>query len=74
MSLSRRPQGEEGEFFVQLFMEPDPSLKHPPSISLLLSRMFSEQNIKFSKVVCVLCRCVYAGVCVCVCTCVTSVP
>ena len=45
----RRPQGEEQEFFVQLFMEPDPSLSLP-SISNLISRMFLEQSIKFSEV------------------------
>ena len=47
--VCRRPQGEEGEFFVQLFMEPDPSLKLP-SIGDLLTRMFTEQQIKFSQV------------------------
>ena len=46
---SRRPQGDEGEFFVQLFLEPDPAL-HLPSIHQLLTKMFTEQNIKFSKV------------------------
>ena len=49
-SLSlRRPQGMEEEFFVQLFMEPDSSLKLP-TIGALLARMFQEQDIKFSKV------------------------
>lgn len=45
----RRPQGEEEEFFVQLFLEPDPTLSLP-TIEDLLVRMFNEQNIRFSKV------------------------
>jgi ubiquitin thioesterase CYLD len=45
----QRPQGEEEEFFIQLFMEPDPSLPLP-TIGHLLSRMFSEQSIKFSQI------------------------
>lgn len=45
----RRPQGEEGEFFVQLFMEADPTLKLP-TIHDLLAKMFREQDIKFSEV------------------------
>ena len=47
---SSRPQGDEGEFFVQLFLEADPALQLP-SIHQLLAKMFTEQDIKFSKVV-----------------------
>ena len=46
---TRRPQGEEGEFFIQLFMEPFES-DRLPNIEDLLRRMFKEQNIKFSQV------------------------
>lgn len=56
--LLRRPQGVEGEFFVQLFVEPEKSQKLP-CISYLLEKMFTEQSIKFSQV------CVYKS---CTCT------
>ena len=65
---TRRPQGEEGEFFVQLFMEPFEGLRLP-NIETLLRRMFKEQHIEFGQVSCV-CVC---GVCVCVCVCVVCV-
>ena len=59
----RRPQGTEQEFFVQLFVEPDPSLPKPPSIEDLLKTMFNDQKIKFTEVRTSLTLCV----CVCVC-------
>ena len=45
----RRPSGIDEEFFVQLFVEPD---KDKPAVNTqtLLSKMFQEQNITFTKV------------------------
>ena len=74
----------EQEFFVQLFLEPDPSLSLP-SITDLLSKMFHEQNIKFSQVeqillylcmfVCCVCVvCVLCVVCCMLCVVCTQVP
>ena len=61
---TRRPQGEEGEFFVQLFMEPFEGLRLP-NIETLLRRMFKEQHIKFGQVSCVcMCGVCVGGVCV----------
>ena len=48
--ICRRPYGIEKEFFVQLFLEPDESLKLPPTVGQLLNKMFKEQNISFSEV------------------------
>ena len=45
----RRPFGTETEFFVQLFMEFDESLKNP-TIQNLLQKMFREQQISFASV------------------------
>ena len=47
--LIRRPFGTEPEFFVQLFVEFDESLKIP-TIDTLLQRMFKEQQISFAEV------------------------
>ena len=47
---NRRPFGIEDEFFVQLFLEPDESLKLPPTVGQLLNKMFKEQNISFTTV------------------------
>ena len=45
----RRPFGTEQEFFVQLFVEYDESLKLP-SVGDLLTKMFKEQKISFTEV------------------------
>ena len=47
--LTRRPFGTEPEFFVQLFVEFDGSLK-VPTIDTLLQKMFKEQQISFAGV------------------------
>ena len=47
--LIRRPFGTEPEFFVQLFVEFDESLK-VPTIDTLLQKMFKEQQISFAEV------------------------
>ena len=47
--LIRRPFGTEPEFFVQLFVEFDESLK-VPTIDTLLQKMFKEQQISFAGV------------------------
>ena len=60
----RRPFGVEQEYFVQLFVERDDSLKLP-TVGDLLSRMFREQKIRFTKV-CV-CICMHACLCACMC-------
>ena len=46
----RRPFGVEQEFFIQLFVEHDPNLRLP-TVGELLKRMFTEQQITFTKVV-----------------------
>ena len=46
----RRPFGIEEEYFVQLFLEPDETLKLPPTVGQLLNKMFKEQNISFITV------------------------
>ena len=46
---TRRPFGTEPEFFVQLFVEFDESLK-TPTVEILLQRMFTEQQISFANV------------------------
>ena len=48
--LSRRPFGTEAEYFVQLFLEPDETLKLPPTVGQLLNKMFKEQDISFTQV------------------------
>ena len=45
----RRPVGVEQEYFVQLFVEHDESLKLP-TVGELLEIMFKEQKIRFTKV------------------------
>ncbi|CAI8016038.1 Ubiquitin carboxyl-terminal hydrolase CYLD [Geodia barretti] len=45
----KRPSGTEPEFFIQLFVEFDKSLK-VPTIQALLRNMFKEQHISFSEV------------------------
>ena len=45
----RRPFGVDKDFFVQLFVELDPSLKLP-TVGELLKRMFKEQQISLTKV------------------------
>ena len=47
--IYRRPFGVEQEFFVQLFVEPDPNIKLP-TVGILITMMFKEQNISFTKV------------------------
>ena len=46
---TRRPFGTEPEFFVQLFVEFDETLK-TPTVEILLQRMFTEQQISFANV------------------------
>ena len=48
-ALSRRPFGVEQEYFVQLFVEWDDSLALP-TVGDLLSQMFKEQKMQFTKV------------------------
>lgn len=50
--LYRRPFGKEQEYFVQLFLEYDESMKLP-TVGELLTKMFKEQNISFTEVQCV---------------------
>ena len=46
---SRRPYGEEPEYFVQLFVDYDESLKLP-TVGDLMKKMFREQDITFTQV------------------------
>lgn len=46
--MCRRSTGKEGEFFVQLFLEPDADVK--PDTESLLHKMFVEQEIIFDEV------------------------
>ena len=46
----RRPFGVEKEFFVQLFFEIDQTQNHIPETEKLLTQMFLQQNISFTKV------------------------
>ena len=48
-NLYRRPYGMEQEYFVQLFVEYDETLKFP-TVGDLLSIMYKEQKISFAKV------------------------
>ena len=45
----RRPRGIEQNYFVELFLEADESMK-VPSIGGLLAKMFFEQQISFTEV------------------------
>jgi len=45
----RRPFGTEQEYFVQLFLEYDDSMKLP-AVGDLLTKMFKEQKISFTEV------------------------
>lgn len=45
----RRPYGEEPEYFVQLFVDYDESLKLP-TVGVLMKKMFREQDITFTQV------------------------
>ena len=47
---TRRPYGVEGEFFVQLFLESEANSDAVPSISDMLHRMFTEQDLSFTQV------------------------
>ena len=47
--LIRRPYGEEPEYFVQLFVDYDESLKLP-TVGELMKKMFREQDITFTQV------------------------
>jgi len=47
--LYRRPFGKEQEYFVQLFLEYDESMKLP-TVGELLTKMFKEQSISFTEV------------------------
>ena len=47
--LIRRPFGEEPEYFVQLFVDYDESLKLP-TVGDLMKKMFREQDITFTQV------------------------
>ena len=51
--FSRRPFGIEKEFFVQLFLEIDEAQKLL-SVGDLVNKMFSEQQISFTEVCCVI--------------------
>ena len=55
---TRRPFGTEPEFFVQLFVEFDETLK-TPTVEILLHRMFKEQQITFAEVGPIQCSYVY---------------
>ena len=46
---SRRPYGIEPEYFVQLFVDYDESLKLP-TVGDLMKKMFREQDITFTEV------------------------
>ena len=46
----RRPFGVEKEFFVQLFFEIDQTQNHISETEKLLTQMFLQQNISFTKV------------------------
>ena len=46
---SRRPYGVEPEYFVQLFVDYDESLKLP-TVGDLMKKMFWEQDITFTEV------------------------
>ena len=46
----RRPFGVEKDFFVQLFFEIDQTQNHIPETEKLLTQMFLQQNISFTKV------------------------
>ena len=46
---SRRPYGIEPEYFVQLFVDYDESLKLP-TVGDLMKKMFWEQDITFTEV------------------------
>lgn len=50
----RRPFGVEQEFFVQLFLDFDKSMKLT-TLEDLLKKMFKEQNISFTEVIYILC-------------------
>ena len=47
--LIRRPFGEEPQYFVQLFVDYDESLKSP-GVGDLMKKMFREQDITFTQV------------------------
>ena len=46
--VCRRSTGKEGEFFVQLFLEPDADVS--PDTESLLCKMFVDQGIIFDEV------------------------
>ena len=46
--VCRRSTGKEGEFFVQLFLEPDADVS--PDTESLLRKMFVDQGIIFDEV------------------------
>ena len=46
----RRPFGVEQEFFIQLFFEIDPNNTEVPKTDKLLTQMFHEQLISFTRV------------------------
>ncbi len=49
-SCNRRPFGAEEEYFVQLFLEIDEKSSTVPTVGDLLTKMFTEQQISFTKV------------------------
>ena len=46
----RRPFGVEQEYFIQLFFEIDPNNTEVPKTDKLLTQMFHEQQISFTRV------------------------
>ena len=54
--FSRRPFGVEKEFFVQLFLDIDEAQKLP-TVGDLVNKMFSEQQISFTEVCCMIAMC-----------------
>ena len=55
--FSRRPFGIEKKFFVQLFLEIDEAQKLF-SVGDLVNKMFSEQQISFTEVCCIIAMCI----------------
>ena len=70
----RRPFGTEKEYFVQLFLKYDDSMKLP-TVGGLLTKMFKEQKISFTWVLtCNSNMAVEVVLCLCDCTCITFIP
>ena len=50
INYCRRPFGVEQEYFIQLFFEIDPNNTEVPKTDKLLTQMFHEQQISFTRV------------------------